>query len=139
MRRRLLLTLLCVALLVCLTGCGNKVTELDEEVTKSNIAMKINYIKKVVVLDANNNEVKTVSTKEDIEKIVNIISTSTEINENIEHEGNTWFISMYINDGKLICTISMWKSGYLGFGKTAEKEYKISTADINEFKELLKK
>lgn len=139
MRRRLLLTLLCITLLVCFTGCGNKANELDKEITKSNIAAKINDIKKIAVFDANNNELKTISTKEDIEKIVNIISASTEINEDIEHEGNTWFISTYESDGKLICTISMWKSGYLGFGKTAEKEYKISTTDINEFKELLKK
>jgi len=81
--------------------------------------------------------IKTISNDLEISIIVQILSNSVEVrDEVVTAEGNDWYIDLFDVDDNIFLTISIWKSGYIGFQN--DKEYGIGNLDeLNILLEIL--
>lgn len=78
---------------------------------------------------------KTISSTDKINDILNIISRSERLDKNafVNANGETWKIIMY-DDEKIIYTFLVWYDGFIGFDT---KEYKLQSKDIDKVSKIL--
>ena len=78
---------------------------------------------------------KTISSSDKINDILNIISRVERLDKNafVNANGETWKIIMY-DDEKIIYTFLVWYDGFMGFNT---KEYKVQSKDIDKLVEIL--
>jgi len=128
-----------IFLLILLIACNQEI-EISpklENMTKEEFICIAVDVKEIEVLDYKGNKIKTIKTDEQITEVNNILVNIQEISGQVETEGNTWFLLMYNEDKEMICYISLWYRGYLGFGRNVAKEYALDIEYINALEEIL--
>lgn len=137
-----LIGFLCFTLVGCTTNSNSgKENGGDDEIKiiSNKIIEKLSATRKIVIKDYRKNSIKrTIMDENEIEKIVNIISRTNEETGTVTSEAHNWNFAMYDTDDKLIFTIYVWKSGYIGFKN--EKEYSITAvSDLDTLIEIIEK
>jgi hypothetical protein len=107
--------------------------------TKQEFIQITEDVKKIDVLDFGKSKIRTIKTSEEINNINVLLSNIHEISGQIELESNTWFLLMYNENSELICYMTIWRRGYVGFGEKINKEYQLDSEDIISLVELLEK
>ena len=92
--------------------------------------------KKIVVKDASNKEVNTISDQKDITKITELLSRTIPIKNNKNSENNNWNLSLYDENNELINIININNDGTLGIDNI-KNEY-LKEQYFNELTKLLK-
>jgi len=111
---------------------GAELIPISEEIIEQLFATR-----KIIIEDYITNSIKrTISDENEIEKIINIFSRTTETTGIVTSEGYTWKFTMYDIDDKLISTIYVWKSENIGLINI--KEYSITLVeDYNALIEIV--
>ena len=107
-------------------------------VNKIDVYIQNEVIKNIDGLDESTFEyklLKTISSSNKINDILNIISRMERLDKNafVTDNGETWKVIMYC-DEKIIYTFLVWHDGFMGFNT---KEYKIQSKDIDKLSKTL--
>ena len=131
--KKTLLILLCLVLLggIILFISNRK----DIELISDKVIANLSKTEKVIIQSGSDKQtVKTITNKEEIEELINIIAESDKESGWVTLEGNNRYIVMYDKDNKIIYTILGWSSGHVGFEK---KEYRVRNEDLDQFLEII--
>ncbi len=131
--KKTLLSLFCVVLSVFMIGCFPQVEVSGqiEDMTKEDFAKISEDVKRIDVYDYKKHKVCTIKLYDEILEIIDILVNIYPISGSVESEGNSLFLLMYNENKELICYISLWRKGYLGFGEIGNKEYALDIEYIN--------
>ena len=137
MKRKIFVVVI-VLFCVILVGCNNKKNNIDNTMKKIDIDVikPLLLTKKIVIEDARVQKIaKELTDTKDIDIVLNMLSSSYEVEEVVTTESSNWYLYLYDSEDKLISKIWLWKSGYFGF--TNDKEYTFFEK-IQEFQDLIK-
>lgn len=113
--------------------CKFKTTE--AEIKLQNEIKKMDSTRKIIIKSTDKNSIiKTIVDDALIEKIIEMLSRSTESTLPVNSEGTNLLIQMFNENDKLLTSMSVWKSGYFGF--EGGKEYFIDSLDKDLFNKM---
>lgn len=136
--KRMLLSFLSSFLSLFIIACLPQVEVTDdiEDMKKEDFAEIAENVKTIDVFDYKKHKVCSISSSNDVIEIIDILSNIYPISGVQETEGNSFFLLMYNESNDLICYISLWHKGYLGFGEIVEKEYALDIEYVNALEVL---
>lgn len=113
--------------------CSRKV---DNNNLNKEIANSFSSTEKIIIQDSLNNIViKEITKEKDINKIIDILTTSKEAEKTTTSEASNWYMEFLDSDDNLVSRIWLWKSGYFGYNDT--KEY--SLTNIDDLKNIIER
>lgn len=120
-----IVVVLCICII--LSRCNQKKNNEEDTVKKIdiNVIEPILLTKKIVIEDSRNaTKIKEITDAKDIDRILNILSSSYLTDEIVTTESSNWYFLLYDSDNKIISKLWVWKSGHFGFSN--DKEYTFS-------------
>lgn len=127
----LLLLLLCFALSGCFADYKTKDGDSEPIPISDEIIEKLSATKTVVVTNLwNENELtKTITDINEIEKIIDLISRSTENIGDVTYEGARYYLEMYNIDNQLIDVVEVYNQR-IRFQNYTKHGYKLNMEDL---------
>lgn len=136
--KKTFLSLLIVILTCFVMACFPQVEVSGEieNMTKEDFSEITEEVQKIEVYNHKKRKVCTFDSDKEISETTNILTDIHPISGDVETEGNSWFLLMYNENNELICYITLWRRGFLGFGEKVEKEYVLDVEHINSLEAL---
>lgn len=120
---------------IILTGCNKKNNNEEDIVKKIDISViePILLTKKIVIEDSRNNtKIKEITDTKDIDRVLNILSSSYTTDKVVTTESSNWYFLLYDSDDKLISKLWVWKSGHFGFSNDKEYTFSKKNQDLQD-------
>lgn len=147
MKNKLFIGLLTVIICLTLVGCNNICSDLEGckksedlnipkigDIIYEKVVEKLSNTKKIIV-EINENDIKTTTDENEIQKVLEIIYNSREYEGDVTYEGTTRILKLYNSNDELLESIYVWDN-YIGFSHN--KEYILtSEEDIEYLREFI--
>ncbi len=132
----LILLLICFTLSGCATNsenieASNKDGNAEVTLINNEVIDKLAAINTIIVKEIEKENIKTITDTNKIDKIINLISSATNINHDITYEGPRYYLEMYNTNNQLIDVVEVFNEN-IGFKSDTTNRYKLNMEELKE-------